>query len=86
MSARLEPLLEVADAQVRLVEGHHALIGAFQPCQDAQQGGLAAAVGTDQANPLSRVEAEGDIVEDGVDIVRLADVMGSKHKKTPVAK
>ena len=53
-----------------------AAVGLFFASQDAQQGGLAAAVRPDQADALAGLEAEGDIAEDGGEVVGFGEVVG----------
>jgi hypothetical protein len=43
--------------------------------QDAQQGGLAGAVGSDDADALAVVEPEGDLVEQGARAQRERDAI-----------
>jgi hypothetical protein len=44
-------------------------IGRFFANEDAQKGGLAATVGTHEAHPLTRIQAKGDLLEDGFEII-----------------
>ena len=63
--------------------GDRAGIRFVLPGQDAQQGGLAAAVGSDQPAALAGAEAEGDVFENRLDAVGFGNVMCSQHG-TPV--
>ena len=47
-----------------LVDGHHAAVVLGQTGNDLQQGGLAAAVGADDAGALSRLQVKGESLED----------------------
>ena len=55
--------------------GDAAVVGLLQPGQHAQQGGLAGAVGADDADPLAVVEPEGDLVEEGARAQRERDAV-----------
>ena len=55
------PLRQVADPDVGGIEGEAAAIRPLRAGQDAQQGGFAAAVRADQAEPLAGIDAETDI-------------------------
>lgn len=54
-------------------------IRVFHTGEDAQQGGLAASVGSDQRGFFTGVQAEGDIRENGMNTVGFGDGMNSKH-------
>jgi hypothetical protein len=46
-----------------------ATIGRLFANEDAQEGGLATAVGTDKTHAFTRVQAKGDLLEDGFEII-----------------
>ncbi len=54
--------------------------GRSQTCQDAQEGGLAAAIGADEADALPLADRETDVLKDGLDAVGFVEVMSGKHK------
>ena len=55
--------------------GDAAVVGLLEAGQDAQQGGLAGAVGADDADPVAVVEPEGDVVEKGARAERERDAV-----------
>ena len=66
-------LLEHADRRVG-VEDRVAVVGVVEPRHDLEQGGLAGAVGSDDADLGAVEEREGDVVEDDLVTVGLAHV------------
>ena len=68
----LVALLEEADEQSALL-GDPAAVRLLEPGEHAQQGRLAVAVATDDADPLALGDAERDVVEEHPDAVRLRD-------------
>ena len=82
LRVEVESLGQVAEAQLGAGVGHAAGIGQFQPGQDAQQGGLPAAVRTDQAQAFPGRDAEGDIAEYGLEAVGLADMVCREHGRS----
>ena len=74
-------LVEVADRDARR-RPHHATVGRQQTGQDLQQGRLASAVRPDQDDPAARPEREGDAVEHGLPVVRLAQSFGLERQAT----
>ena len=73
---------EVANAQVGARVRNRTGIGLFQSSQDAHEGGLAAAVRPDQADAFAGGDAEGDVLEYGVDAVSFYDVMCREHRSS----
>ncbi len=59
----VESLRQIANAQTGRVEDHAAAVGRDLAQDDAQQRGLAAAVGADQPDALARIDGEGDVLE-----------------------
>ena len=55
--------------------GDAAVVGLLHAGQDAQQRGLAGAVGADDADALAVVEPEGDLVEEGARAQRERDAI-----------
>ena len=58
-----QPLGQVAQPQRSRRELHRALVGPFEPGDDPQKRGLARAIRADQPRALTRVEAEGNILQ-----------------------
>ena len=54
-------------------------INLFDVSQDAHEGGLAAAVGTDESDSLAIADAEGDVLQDGLNAVGFVEVVCGKH-------
>ena len=69
---QLVALVEVADLDAA-GHRHPARVGLLEAGHHLEQGGLAVAVATDDADPLPRRDAEGDLVEQRADAVRLGD-------------
>ncbi|OPZ04886.1 MAG: hypothetical protein BWZ08_02600 [candidate division BRC1 bacterium ADurb.BinA292] len=63
-----------ADAQV-LAPGDLAGVGGLEPGENAQQGGLARAVGADDADAVALVDAEGEIGEQGFGAVAFGQIV-----------
>ncbi|HXQ36731.1 MAG TPA: hypothetical protein VN843_22150, partial [Anaerolineales bacterium] len=59
-------------------------IGPFESSEEAHEGGLATAVGTDQTHALVVAEAEGDVMKDRLDAVSFVDMVCSKHNEPVV--
>jgi hypothetical protein len=75
---------EVAKAEVGARRSDSPRIGLFDASQDAHKGGLAAPVGTDEADAFALVDAKGDVLQNGLDAVGFVKVMSSKHTIVPV--
>ena len=60
-------------------EGHVPPVGAELAGQEAQQGRLPRAVGADQADPLTRLDREGQAFEEGVPFVGVGQVTAAEQ-------
>ena len=72
-------LAEVADGEL-LGDGDFAFVGRFLADDHAEEGGLAGAVGADQADLFARVELERGVDEDELFAVLLVDVGEGNHE------
>lgn len=70
---------EIAYSEIRARRSDSPRIGLFEASEDAHEGGFATAIGTDQADALVGINAEGDVLQDGLDAVCFVDVMCGKH-------
>src|SRR5690606_15345667 len=61
-----------------IIDGDAALGWLFQPGNGAQQGGFAAARGTQQGNHFAFVQAHGDPFQNGVAVVGQVDIVYSQ--------
>ncbi|MNP56156.1 hypothetical protein D3C76_1508600 [compost metagenome] len=61
---------------VLLVDAHHALVGADQPDDHVEAGGLAGAVRAEKADDLPAFDAHADITDDLAAFVTLGEVLG----------
>ena len=77
-------LTEVADGQL-LRNRDFALVGGFLSDDHAEQGRLAGAVGTDQADLLAGVQLKGRVDEDQLFAVLLVDIGERDHRNTKLA-
>ena len=71
---------EIADSEIRARRSDSPRIGLFDASEDAHESGLATAVGTDETDALAVADAEGDVLQDGLDAVCFVDVMCGKHR------
>ena len=78
----LHVLAEVADGQP-LGNRDVALVGGFLADHHAEQGGLAGAVRTDQADLLAGVQLKGGVDEDQLLAVLLVDAGERNHAEIP---
>jgi len=60
---------------VLLVDADHALVGADQADDHVEAGGLAGAVGAEQADDLPAVDAHADVADDLAALVALGEVL-----------
>ena len=72
VSSSVVALVEVADVQAAAARDP-AGVGLLEPGHHLEQRGLAVAVAADDADPLARADAEGDVGEQRADAVRLGD-------------
>ena len=70
---------EIADSEIRTRRSDSPRIRLFDACEDAHEGRFATAVGADEADALAVADAEGDVLQDGLDAVCFVDVMCGKH-------
>ena len=71
-------LAEIADGQL-FRDGDFAFVRVFFAYDHAEEGGLARAVGADEADLLAGVELEGCVDEDKLPAVLLVDVGKGNH-------
>ena len=71
---------EITDSEIRARRSDSPRIGLFDASEDAHEGCFATAVGADEADALAVADAEGDVLQDGLDAVCFVDVMCSKHR------
>jgi hypothetical protein len=64
-----ESLGEIPHPRGRRDEMYPAAFGRFLANEDAQKGGLAAAVGSDESHALAGGQSKGDLLEDGFEII-----------------
>ncbi|MCY1418654.1 hypothetical protein D9M71_342180 [compost metagenome] len=61
---------------ILLVDAYHALVGADQTDDHVETGGLAGAVGAEQADDLAAVDAHADVADDLAAFVALGKMLG----------
>jgi hypothetical protein len=60
---------EVTDSEVKACRSDSPRIGLFDASEDAHESRFAAAIGADEADAFSMADAEGDVLQDGLDAV-----------------
>lgn len=64
---------------VEVVDQHAALVGAYQADDHVEAGGLACAVGAEQANDLTAFDAQADVTHDLAALVTFRQVLGFEN-------
>ena len=72
-------LVELRNGEVG-AELHPALIGLERAGEQADQRGLAAAVGTDDADAVAALDADGEIADDRAAAIALGEMLGLDHQ------
>ena len=72
--------MNVADAGA-LAEGNLAGIGLLLGAEDGEEGGLAGAVGTDEADAIPVVDGEGEVIEQGSGAEAFGDVLRDEDRR-----
>ena len=84
-NAQLRPLVHGQRGDVHIVEKHPALVGGDQACGHVECGGLAGAVGAEQAHNLALAQLDGHMVHHRALAVLLHQVAGGKHQLAVLA-
>ena len=79
---KFKALGQVADAHTGRCASQRAGIWLFLPGQDAQQGGFSTAIRADQPEAVAGVDAEGNVLQYGMDAVGLGDLMCREHRRS----
>lgn len=66
-------------ADVEIIDQHAALIGAHQADDHVETGGLAGAIGTEQADDLAAFDAQADVTHDLAALVAFRQVLGFEN-------
>ena len=80
LGVEVHALGEISDSQIWARRSDSPRVGLFDTGKDAHERGLATAVGTDETDALIAADAEGDVLQDGLDAVGFVEVMCGKHK------